>query len=204
MTVVLFLIPLVAAAITAAFVVRRRRRLAAPADESDVLPEPTDVLGVKMREGDLVPYKCGHTAHERFTLDFYGIEAAPTDERLAERADCPDCEIERVRRTSIRCALCGHVILPGEPVALYVDDRKLFKKEAWKTLADGHVVGCMRWDCCPSGGFFSGHWTPQGFRPAFAHGSAVAEVFATGKAIIVGDSSDPSTIKTIDDEKEIP
>jgi hypothetical protein len=52
----------------------------------------------------------------------------------------------------------------------------------------GSYLGCMRMNCCPSGGFFSGHWLGHnrgGFRSMYDGDSAVVESFRTGKVIVM-------------------
>jgi hypothetical protein len=56
--------------------------------------------------------------------------------------------------------------MPGDGVALYGKGSTGIHESA--TILDDGVsaVGCLRWDCCPSGGFFAGSWTEEGFKPA--------------------------------------
>ncbi len=154
-------------------------------EEPPPRPDPTDTLACVGESGWKVKFACGHKAPRRFKIDFYGEVREPAKEVLKRRERCGPCAAAWLKDISIRCALCGCAILPGEGVAAYADDPSY--KEAWKTRIgsdkDG-VLGCMGWDCCPSGGFFAGHWTLDGFRPAYAHGSAMSEAIATGKPVI--------------------
>ena len=148
--------------------------------------EPTDTLACVEESGWKVKFACGHKAPKKFKIDFYGEVREPSAKRLKKRERCGPCEAEFLKTVSIRCALCGCVILPGDGVAAYNDDPEY--PEKWKTRVGSDqkgVLGCLTIGCCPSGGFISGTWTEEGYKPAFAHGSAAAEAMATGKTIIV-------------------
>lgn len=154
-------------------------------EEPPPKPEPTDTLAAVAPSGWKVRHACGHRYPKKFKMDFYGDVRTVSSELLKKRERCGDCMAAWLKEISIRCVLCGGVILPGDGVATYMDDASF--KEAWKTRIgkDGlGVLGCLSMDCCPSGGFFSGHWTLEGYRPAYAHGSAMAEAMATGKPVI--------------------
>ncbi len=101
-------------------------------------------------------YKCGHRGPGAFKIRIYGRTLLPNPKK-ADRL-CPDCSLEELKRESIRCCLCGSGIIPGEPVALY-DAQSVVAKDYKFTVVDDHLaVGCMLWDCAPSGLFFVGHW----------------------------------------------
>lgn len=177
-----------------AFVIRpaRRKRLAEaskpdpesgrPMNPNCNLPMPLEECVIHSREGKKIDYACGHQDAIEFKLDLYGMPSCRKRKGM-EPTYCADCLLAEIKKVSIRCGLCGYDIMPGHEVALYVDDKKHFPHQAWKTLVDGQVVGCMRWDCCPSGGFLSGRWTTQGYKPLFTHGSIAGEAFATGKPV---------------------
>ncbi len=161
---------------------RRAKKSAKTAER----PTCTDNLGVVKRAGKKVPYACGHIDSAKFRHDFYGEVREPTDEVFAAREKCGECMLASVKEFVIRCGACGFAILPGDPVALYVDAHHF--SIVWKKIVrePPRVVGCMRWGCCPSGGFFAGHWSESGFEPAFPGGaSAAATAFATGTAVVV-------------------
>ncbi len=162
------------------------------------MPEPTDSCEVIDRSGPMTPYKCGHEDAYSYGLSLYGERIGLNEKFFAERPFCGDCGLAKWTGHMIRCALCGFGIMPGDPVALYAGGAK-FRKEI-ATKVDGQWVGCLRWNCCPSGGFFAGHWTTNGYRPAFEHGSIVAEVMATGKPIFA--TSDGKVTVIDDDEKK--
>jgi len=159
--------------------------VASTREEPPPRPEPTDVIAAIGSSWLKTRYACGHRYPRRYKIDFYGDVRAASAELLKKRERCGDCMAEHLKKVVARCALCGCAILPGEGVAAYADDPEY--KEAWKTRIgrdkDG-VIGCLGWDCCPTAGFFSGHWTEEGFRPAYKHGSAMAEAMATGKPVI--------------------
>jgi len=122
---------------------------------------------------------------------------------LRRRELCPDCLTAELRQVTIRCALCGFAIFPGEPVALYGGPKSSFRGTAGTAEHDGQYVGCLRCDCCPSGGFFAGHWDGQRVVPAFAGGgSAAAEAMRTGQTVVCGDVSDPEGTRQIDPDQD--
>ncbi len=148
-------------------------------------PSPcTETCEVIDREGPLIRHECEHETHQRFKIRLWGQIIASGDHEKPVPL-CADCLLAKVMRDSIRCGLCGRAILPGESVALYVMDKKLFRRPHWITRVEDQVLGCLDWDCCQSRAFFAGHWTLKGFKPAFAHGTAIAEVFATGKSLVI-------------------
>lgn len=157
------------------------------------LPAPTDRFEIVPKGDKKVRYACGHDGPKEYVGHFYGEEMEPSAEILKTREKCPDCQVAEMKPLVIRCAQCGLPIFPGAPVALYAGPAAAFTK-GWATMVDGQYVGCLRWDCCPSGGFFSGHWTSKGFRPAFGAGSAAAMAMASGGMVVVGDVDDPSSI----------
>jgi len=179
------------------------RRVSTPpsdsADKDKPLPDPTDEFGIRPLSDRTVKYGCGHEGHTEYVGHFYGLELEPTKEALKSREKCPQCVADAMRDVTIHCALCGLPIFPGEPVALYAGPKKAFRKEpGWVTKHDGQAVGCLRWDCCPSGGFFAGHWDGERVRSAFAGGSAAGEALRTGQVIVCGDVSDPDSVKRLD------
>jgi len=154
-------------------------------EEPPPRPEPTDTLACVEERGWKARFACGHRAPRKFKIDFFGDARAPSDRLLKKRLRCGPCEAQRLKKIVARCALCGSAILPGDGVAVYADDPEY--KEAWKTRVGSDkkgVLGCLFTDCCPTGGFFGGHWTEDGYKPAYKHGSAMAEAMATGKAVI--------------------
>jgi len=147
---------------------------------------------------ELKDFACGHRGPKLYHLDLYGSVMRSNG---VSPDKCGQCCAEMFRSTSCRCALCGLVIFPGDPVALYGPSRQ-FQPERVTEVRSG-VIGCLRWDCCPSGGFFAGHWTGKGFRSAFSGGqTAVEQCFAKGE-VVVGDTGQvPESGGTI--EKPLP
>jgi hypothetical protein len=128
--------------------------------ESDEKPVSEEVCRVIAESDEIVRFACGHDGPAEFSVSFWGERKSPRPEILARREECGECMIAGFRPDLIRCALCGFAIGPGDGVALYTDDGHF--REGWKTVVEerGHksVIGCMRWDCCPSGAFFVGNW----------------------------------------------
>lgn len=99
-------------------------------------------------------YQCGHRGPCWFKLSTWGEET----KKIKNRERCPSCMLELFKKVMIRCAVCGHHIAPGDPVALYSTTSKDLRVEIATILDEKTVVGCMRLDCCPSNDFFAGHW----------------------------------------------
>lgn len=163
-------------------------------------PPPTDEFLVEPLGTEVVLWGCGHEAPARYRHNFYGTRLEPKDEVFEKRERCGDCAHGWFGTCVIRCVLCGHAIFPGEPVAVYRDMRRF--RKAWKTYADREktaVIGCMRGNCCPSGGFFCGHWTGEGIDSPFRTGSAVGDALANpGKMIVTNIGPDGTTVDTVD------
>lgn len=101
-------------------------------------------------------YNCGHTGPRNFVLRIWGREVKVNPNVSDER--CPDCSLEELRSQTFRCCLCGLAVIPGEPVAVY-DTGSVQPKDFEFMVVEGYALGCMNWNCCPSGGFFAGNWT---------------------------------------------
>jgi len=147
--------------------------------KKSALPEPTDVVAVVDQSGEQVEYKCGHTFASKFAYDFYGEKGTTDDKYLVSREECGDCILASVVPHVIRCALCGRAILPGGGVAIYDYDNTIARSYAVKIDKDNHsiMLGCLRWDCCPAGLFFGGHWDGEKFVPKFVGGGSFGEEF---------------------------
>ncbi len=188
----------------------RLRRLASArrdAHEADagvptVTHEATDVLEAYVLDDRKVRYACGHDYAVLFGHDFYGERLDVSDQYAAKREKCGDCMLAEIRPLLIRCCHCGRAIMPGEPVAAY-GDNGMFRKEWCTGLPDSDaVLGCMRWNCCPSGGFFAGHWSVRGFVPAFpGKANLMAEVLAVGKPVVVSVGDGRAKVTVLDDKK---
>ncbi len=164
--------------------------MVASTQEPEAMPPSTDTCLITDQAGPEVDYECGHRHHERFIINIFGEPIELTPEAYAKRERCAQCRLKLIKESTIRCAECGFGIRSGQPVALYSADSVC---SAWATYVGERkqiVIGCMRWDCCPSGCFFAGHWMGNHFRAAFAGGAtAAAEVFRTGEPVftVVGD-----------------
>ena len=127
------------------------------------LPQSHDHISLTERSGSKRKYKCGHIGPKWYKLDIYGIESLEMNNKRVD--ECPACLVARLNRHVIRCALCGLPISPGESVALYHKDSSSVRKDVATIVDENAAVGCLRWDCCPSGGFLAGHWSEEGFVP---------------------------------------
>ena len=142
------------------------------------MSEERDPIAVELEEVSattLIFTKCGHTgpAHFRIkiwddTLEFKVpesvIKKSGTKEHVA--GICPECFAVKIGQTAIRCCKCGKTILIDDPVSLYPKGSDVVNNDIAE-YAEEYAIGCLRIECCPSGGFFAGHWTTIGFKPAF-------------------------------------
>lgn len=137
-----------------------------------------------LTENKIMFPKCGHLAPEEGTLSFYGeicdfktkgrtknINGQPTVDD--PNIPCPQCYFDHVKNHLTRCSVCAIGILPGSGVALYAESSTLPHKDKSTKVRESYI-GCLMWDCCPSGGFFAGHWTEKGFKSAFESGNSIA------------------------------
>jgi len=149
-----------------------------PEEPAEALEAKHDEIRPVAASGEMKDFGCGHRGPKLYDLDLYG-QVMRHNGKVPDK--CGECLTAELRAASCRCALCGLIIMPGDPVALYGPSSE-FKRERVTRVRSG-VLGCLRWDCCPSGAFFAGHWTGKGLRPAFPDGVTVVEqVFASGQA----------------------
>jgi hypothetical protein len=154
-------------------------------DGAAALPDGVAIVSLSEKT---TKYSCGHIGYEMFKVVFYGQtdEAIwPRDDRAGRRIKCPACMVVELFSKTNRCALCGSVIMPSDPVAKYkinTANRK-FLTDA-NTLGDD-CIGCLRNDCCPSGGFFAGHWDGKKVVDQFGGQILAAHVHATGQPVII-------------------
>lgn len=145
------------------------RLIAQSGNAADSAKLPKATSEIKLIESSnwrsLLPRACGHRGPKWFVLDVYGEKTG----KIKNHKMCPGCAISYIKNTGIRCALCGLSICPGEGVALYYIN---IKSEGLNlditTRVGDNVIGCLRWDCCPCGGFYAGHWSENGFVSAFS------------------------------------
>lgn len=185
--VIIVLLATMILAIPVAFILvratrRKMKGVSCPHKRPKGLPAVKETCEVIPESDERVQYQCSHSGWKAFRVSFWGEEIAPAPEFIEKREKCPDCMLEEALRVTIRCALCGFIIGPGDHVALYHDDGS-FKTE-WVSRHGEAAIGCMRWDCCPSGGFHAGKWDGKQFVPAYEHGSAAAQALATGEVVI--------------------
>ncbi|TSC82727.1 MAG: hypothetical protein G01um101420_85 [Parcubacteria group bacterium Gr01-1014_20] len=169
----------------------RGMRMVASAGETDPsrLPKANDECKVIESSDKTCTFDCGHKGPEWFTLAIYGERF--NEVRNAKWGMCPDCFIPFFKKMTIRCVRCRLVILPGMAVALYDDNSEGLYLDIATRDKDGGVFGCMRWHCCPSGGFLAGHWSEQGFQPLFG-GRTGSEFSAETNTIVeVDDIQNP-------------
>lgn len=181
------------------FLFRPRKKHATPSVENvprtvrksdDDLSPATDDLCIVEQEGELTEYQCGHQYASLFAINAYGYIMRPTQGYWDERERCGDCEIKMFEQKTRRCGRCGHVIMPGNGVATY-DVHSSFEQKPGVEIIDHQdgsrsAMGCLRMRCCPSGGFYSGHWTGTKFEPAFPdNSSSIMALQPNGDAVVI-------------------
>lgn len=101
---------------------------------------------------------CGHKAKWKTYLvveDKKGLYI------LRDNKYCPQC----FKEASIRCALCGKVIIPEDPVVVYIPRSKSYKAPEYAVCIDDPprgLLGCMRHDCADPFVLRSGFWEMPG------------------------------------------
>ncbi len=161
----------------------RRRRVVSPGGLVTItlrspVAKPSDEIVAVPRLSIEKEYACGHIGPALFSLNLYGEERPVPDQGTC----CPMCLTAKLREVSIRCALCGLIILPGSPVAVYGLGSEGLRLDIAHRV-DGGVVGCLGWDCCPTTGLFVGHWDGRGIQSRFEGRSIVDECLQTGRTI---------------------
>lgn len=136
--------------------------------------------------------ECGHMGSKEFEFDIWGNahkfglkkeQIKKRDGTSIAEGICPKCYFEKLKQVAIRCCLCGYGILPDDGIALYHKDSNGINSEV-ATFVGESAIGCLLWDCCPSGGFFAGYWTFNGFKPAFEGQTGAERAFSTRKIIV--------------------
>jgi len=127
-------------------------------------------------------FPCGHRGPKLFDLDLFG-EVLQSNGKSPDK--CGDCFAAGVRgRSAAVLSAASHLarrgrgpLRPQQPVQDRVEHRSRLR-----------IHRLPAHDCCPSGGFFAGHWTGQGFKPAFGDGAtAVEQAIRTGQDVYVAD-----------------
>jgi hypothetical protein len=109
----------------------------------------------------------------------------------------PDYCLECIGKMAIECAWCKEPISIGDPVTLYIaneENASELSEHAVRYAEDPQcVVGCLRWNCGQSGIDRQGFWMPPGQVERIP---SPLEMMMTpgneGKAVIIGDLSDPN------------
>lgn len=138
---------------------------------------------------------CGHSLARKGVIKVGDKEIEVKRPKNAP-THCYECTSEK----SILCAYCEELIIPGNPITITrpLDEKFVLPEHAvWHNELKREVVGCLRWDCADSGAFYSGHWTEEGVK---RQPSPIELAMQTGKPVIVGDTSDPSSVKVLDDD----
>jgi len=130
------------------------------------LPTPIETIELVDAVDERCIYKCGHEGPVKYTVSIYGIELSTKKQFMCKRYKCPECTIVDIKDIVIRCALCRLPIFPGKPVALYDKSSSGIHQDIAHWVGYS-ACGCLRWDCCPCGAFFAGHWDGESFVSAF-------------------------------------
>jgi len=142
--------------------------------DGDELSPATDDFCAVEQEGDPVDYKCGHSYAAKFAMNIYGQIMRPSAGYWEKRERCGDCEVNMFRELTRRCGCCGHVIMPDRKVSTYGITPSFRQKDGVEIInhQDGSrsVMGCLRMNCCPTGGLYYGTWTGSKVEPAFPSG----------------------------------
>jgi|GEM_PF-1661409 len=152
------------------------------------IPESSAKCYIAETTGPEIRYDCGHIAPAECRIFIYG----ETYSALNNKNHCPECRIRRIRQQVVRCSSCGRPIMPSSQVALYAGSSPGLKFRNVGIKHRGQYIGCMRADCCPSGGFFAGHWSEDGFVSAFEEGATLAEEMMCTGRMITPDDNDPN------------
>lgn len=163
-------------------------------------PDPLAFTIEPLDEGQpSVVARCGHTHWRKESLILNGRVVRPSNQNFSVLVgrlpswlrcffapkQCMLCRFKDQFEAAITCAYCDDVIFRGDPVSTYFPASELpegFMEHATRTPMG--FVGCMGWDCCPTGGFFAGHWVGNGVRSPFSTGTAATEALHSGDMVI--------------------
>jgi hypothetical protein len=142
----------------------------------------TETCDIYDKLGEPIRYDCGHDDAPEFHLDLYG-EPCIHKKPGKGNALCSACLLAKIMPISRRCGACGFAIMPGDPVALRVDDERIGRPE-WKTLYGDQLLVCLRYDC-DNGPGYCGHWLGDSIKPAYPDGgNLISQVFKTGEPML--------------------
>ncbi|MBI4437612.1 hypothetical protein HY631_01535 [Candidatus Uhrbacteria bacterium] len=143
---------------------------------------------------------CGHTIWRMERLVLHGKTVCKSNPNFSALPTGPDgyraiiapkqcilCQFAEPFAAAIECACCHHVIFRGDPVSAYFFTGETPPKgfdEARATRTRNGFVGCMGWECCPTSGFFAGHWTTEGILTPFSTGSLAAQALVEGNIVV--------------------
>lgn len=131
---------------------------------------------------------CGHPQWHKATL-YLGTTrlTSLTQERVLTHRQLPgpcfDCLSTEIRKGMAACTFCGHPIMVGDAVALYHCELNPEQLARAAIDPEGNYLGCLRMDCCPSGGFMAGLWNGSGVNSPYETGSMVGDVYQTGQVL---------------------
>jgi hypothetical protein len=158
------------------------------------------------RKTQLYAFKCGHQSVLEKDVLVFG-EMRTTNLSEDDLDYCPDC----LAAMAIRCAWCGGIILPGDPITLYVPSKPEFMipehavkyGEPPSGYSHPRLVGCLGWDCAESGMDRSGFWIPPGKVQRVASGTEIllgrAEA-GIDEPLIINNLSDPRNAIPLPDD----
>jgi len=114
------------------------------------------------RTANIYATECGHETKRKGFLNAFG---KMVEIRFIVRNNQTEYCLECLSGMAIRCAWCGEVIFPYDPITLYSpmdknrqmpDHAVLYNKE------HNSYVGCLRWECAETGADRCGFWYPPG------------------------------------------
>ncbi len=135
---------------------------------------------------------CGHLTKKAGKVTSHG-ESYTISMPLSENGN-PDHCLDCIAKMSIRCAWCENPIHIGDPITLYIpgESYKVPEHAVRYDKDESRLVGCLSWECADTGADRQGFWMPPG---TVARVPSPIEMLmyggSEGKAIIVGDLSDP-------------
>lgn len=133
---------------------------------------------------------CGHETKIKDTLHLFGEEVECG--LLFQENGKVEYYHRCIEAMAILCAWCGKPIIIGDPLTLMTPRNKNFKTPEHAVVYSQNplqLVGCLRWDCCDTGGLRAGFWIPPG--KVYRVPSPIEMAMASDDTVIVGNVSDP-------------